>query len=198
MKEMWDKRYATESYVYGIDPNSFFKQELETLTPGKLLLPAEGEGRNAVFAAQLGWSVEAFDYSEKAKTKALQLAKKLGQDLKYTVADIGSFQSAGAFDCIGLIYAHMPGMHRENYHRKLLEFLNPGGIVILEGFSKEQLGKNSGGPQMSEMLFSEEELRSDFKAMADIRVLSAEVELDEGTFHKGVASVIRLVARKPL
>ena len=47
MKEMWDKRYAQTDFVYGTEPNEFFKKQLLKLTPGKILLPAEGEGRNA-------------------------------------------------------------------------------------------------------------------------------------------------------
>jgi hypothetical protein len=59
MNNFWDERYADEEYVYGTTPNQYFKQELEKLTPGKILLPGEGEGRNAVFAATQGWKVTA-------------------------------------------------------------------------------------------------------------------------------------------
>ena len=69
MKEFWNERYAAENYVYGTLPNTFFKYELSRLRPGKILLPAEGEGRNAVYAAEQGWDVYAFDYSHEAKRK---------------------------------------------------------------------------------------------------------------------------------
>lgn len=46
--------------AYGTEPNAFFKAQLDQLTPGRLLLPAEGEGRNAVYAAKKGWEVAAF------------------------------------------------------------------------------------------------------------------------------------------
>lgn len=71
MKLIWDKRYAGDEYVYGIHPNIFFKEKIKGIKPGKILLPAEGEGRNAVYAAALGWNVSAFDFSDKARDKAI-------------------------------------------------------------------------------------------------------------------------------
>ncbi|NVM67000.1 hypothetical protein FHW88_005321 [Mucilaginibacter sp. SG538B] len=61
--EKWDQRYAEEEFAYGEQPNNFLQQQLSLLKPGKILFPAEGEGRNAVFAAGLGWAVSAFDIS---------------------------------------------------------------------------------------------------------------------------------------
>lgn len=53
MKEMWDKRYGNTEYAYGEEPNAFFKKTLDKLDlKGSILLPAEGEGRNAVYAAK--------------------------------------------------------------------------------------------------------------------------------------------------
>ena len=71
---MWDTRYGKDEYAYGTEPNQFLKEKLEDLEPGSILFPAEGEGRNAVYAAQLGWKVSAFDISEVGKQKALKLA----------------------------------------------------------------------------------------------------------------------------
>ena len=59
MKEFWNSRYQEKEYAYGLEPNLFFKSELIKLIPGKALFPAEGEGRNAVFAAKSGWEVTA-------------------------------------------------------------------------------------------------------------------------------------------
>jgi Tellurite resistance protein TehB len=75
MKDFWNTRYKEESYAYGIEPNAFFKENIDKLVPGKILLPAEGEGRNAVYAARKGWEVTAFDFSDEAKIKTLKLAQ---------------------------------------------------------------------------------------------------------------------------
>ena len=76
MKQFWDQRYAENETVYGFTPNQFFKQFIDGRKPGSILLPAEGEGRNAVFAARLGWEVDAFDSSSVARKKALDFAAK--------------------------------------------------------------------------------------------------------------------------
>ena len=73
--DFWNERYAQKEFVYGTQPNTFFKEQLDKLDTGNILLPAEGEGRNAVFAASQGWDVLAFDISESGKKKAIQLAK---------------------------------------------------------------------------------------------------------------------------
>ena len=74
--ERWNDRYSNEEFAYGENPNNYLKEQLEKLPAGNILFPAEGEGRNAVFAAKLGWAVSAFDISDKGKKKALQLAAK--------------------------------------------------------------------------------------------------------------------------
>lgn len=197
MSDFWNVRYATDEYVYGTEPNSFFRENLLKLTPGKILLPAEGEGRNAVFAAKQGWQVTAFDNSIEGQRKALQLADKEGAAISYL---IDSYDSANFpfeyFDCIALIYTHMPHDKRTVYHQKLASFLKPGGSLILEGFSKNQLQFNSGGPKDYGMLFSIEELKSDFSEFNIIQAEETETELKEGTFHDGKASVIRLLATR--
>ena len=76
MKDFWDSRYKETAFVYGEMPNVFFAEELKKIEPGTIILPCEGEGRNAVFAAQLGWNVKAFDFSESGKQKAETLAQK--------------------------------------------------------------------------------------------------------------------------
>lgn len=192
---MWDKRYAQSEYVYGLEPNVFFKETIDKLEPGKILLPAEGEGRNAVYAAVRGWDVVAFDSSVEAQKKALKLAKKNNVQIEYQQATYAQFQyKENTFDAIVLIFAHAP--QRSQYHRNLLRFLKPGGILILEGFTKEQINKKTGGPQSVELLFSKEELLTDFQSLKNIRLEEKEVFLSEGMFHNGLASVIRLTGIK--
>jgi len=195
MENIWNQRYAQEEYVYGVNPNEFYKEELSKLQPGKILFPAEGEGRNAVYAAIKGWDVVAFDSSEEAKKKAEKLAEKNNVRLNYQTASIEEFEyDENSFDAIVLIYVHT--MNREQNHQKLLRMLKPGGVIILEGFSKEQMMNNSGGPRNSEMLFSEEELTRDFNDLKEKQITKTETELNEGQLHKGKASVIRLLGIK--
>lgn len=197
--QFWNERYGNEEYVYGKSPNVYFYQEIQKLTPGKLLLPCEGEGRNAVAAAELGWEVTAFDQSEVGKKKALVLAAEKGVSIDYKVGQLQDLDfSESSFDAIGLVFAHMPFTERENFHRSVSKLLKLGGYLILEGFHVKQLGKNSGGPQQKEMLFTEEMLRSDFSNLTIQTIIDLEVDLDEGLYHKGKAHVIRMLAYLPL
>ena len=82
------------------------------------------------------------------------------------------------------------------FHRKLIDWLIPGGEIILEGFSKEQLGRGSGGPKNADMLWSLEELKEDFAELTISHASELEITLHEGAYHQGEASVIRMIARK--
>lgn len=76
MSQFWNERYSQAEYVYGETPNVFFAAQLDKLSAGTIILPCEGEGRNAVYAASQGWEVKAFDASEAGQKKALLLAEK--------------------------------------------------------------------------------------------------------------------------
>jgi 2-polyprenyl-3-methyl-5-hydroxy-6-metoxy-1,4-benzoquinol methylase len=195
MKQMWDKRYASDDYAYGNQPNVFFKEKIEGIEPGKMLLPAEGEGRNAVYAAALGWNVHAFDFSSNAKEKALLLSKKNKVSIQYAVHGMEeSDYEDDSFDTLAFIYAHNP--NRKDNHRYLLKFLKPGGTIILEAFSKEQINNNTGGPKDVNMLYSIQNLKEDFSQLSELNLWEEDIVLDEGTFHSGKSSVIRLIGKK--
>ncbi len=84
----WDERYASDEYAYGKQPNNYLKEQLEKLTVGTILFPAEGEGRNAVFAAKLSWEVFSFDISPEGKKKALQLAERNDVTIDYRIGEL--------------------------------------------------------------------------------------------------------------
>ena len=197
MKEMWDQRYAGEEYVYGTLPNLFFKEKIEGISPGKLILPAEGEGRNAVFAAGLGWQVTAVDFSEEAKKKALKLAGLNDVALTYNVDDFTRMDfGKELYDAAGLIYAHISPDHRQEVHRKIARSLKPGGYLILEAFNKNQINNSSGGPKSLEMLYSITMLLDDFKDLDILHLEENNVVLDQGGFHQGDAAIIRFYGQK--
>lgn len=197
--EFWNSRYGGKEFIYGKVPNRFFKDQLDRLKPGKLLLPCEGEGRNAVYAASAGWEVEAFDQSREGKRKALELSKEQHVEIRYTLCSVDEFDPCrGRFDAVGLIYCHLPGELREGFYSKVKSALKPGGKLILEAFSKEQLQFNSGGPPYSSLLFDLQELANEMKGLNILHNEKTLIELREGTHHKGPASVIRLTAEKEI
>lgn len=201
-KEMWDERYKENEFVYGKEPNLFFKEWLQKFDPGTILMPADGEGRNGVFAAELGWKVTSTDLSEKGKLKTLALAKEKNVSLKYIVGDLDQLHfDAASFDAIGLIYAHFSAEKKSFLHKKLNDCVKPGGIIIFEAFSKLHLlynGRNPkvGGPKDIDMLFSAAEIVTDFENYEILLLEEKEITLEEGKYHIGKGSVIRFVGRK--
>ena len=198
----WNERYRDVVFAYGEDPNEYLKEELEKLPIGKILFPAEGEGRNAVYAAQLGWDVSAFDISQEGKNKAIQLAEKKGVTIDYQVGLLEdlNFESE-QFDAIALIYAHFPANIKSAYHQKLNSLLKKGGTIIFESFSKKHLAyvmanENVGGPKDIDSLFSIDEIKADFPQYTIIELVEQDVELSEGLYHNGTGSVIRFVGEK--
>ena len=197
MKQFWNERYAEKEFAYGKEPNQFLKENLHKLPKGKILFVAEGEGRNAVFAAQNGYEVVAFDYSESAKSKALTLAKEQNVQLNYLVSDVMdlSFEPE-SFDAMVFIFTHFPAVIRKQAHQKLVSFLKPKGKILFEAFSKEQLNYTSGGPKDIDMLFSEEEVKNEFPNIVFERLSTEKVILDEGLFHQGEGVVVRFIGTK--
>ena len=200
--DRWNDRYSIDEFAYGVYPNEYFKEQLEKLTVGKILFPAEGEGRNAVFAAKLGWTVSAFDISIEGKNKAIRLAENNKVTIDYQIGELQTLNyDSEQFDAIALIYAHFPADIKSLYHKTLDKYLRKNGLVIFEAFSKSHLdyiAKNEkvGGPKDIAMLFSIDELKSDFTNYEIIELEEKEIELNEGLFHNGKGSVIRFVGRK--
>ena len=200
----WNDRYSKVEFAYGVAPNNYLKVQLEKLPGGAILFPAEGEGRNAVFAASLGWSVIAFDISDEGKKKALGLAEKNNVKLDYLVGELETLDfKSEQFDVIALIYAHFPARIKSSYHKTFDRLLKTGGLLIFEAFSKKHLdyaavNQNVGGPKDIDSLFSIAEIQSDFPDYEVQELAEMEIELSEGLYHNGTGSVIRFVGRKKM
>ncbi|WP_442591674.1 class I SAM-dependent methyltransferase [Pedobacter sp. AW31-3R] len=198
----WEERYSGEAFAYGTAPNHYLKEQLTKISQGKILFAAEGEGRNAVFAASLGWEVAAFDISTEGKNKAMKLAEARGVEIDYRVGELETLGFAKEqFDVIALIYAHFPAAIKSLCHQALDKYLRKGGIIIFEAFSKKHIdylsrNENVGGPKDIASLFSMEELEADFSGYEFQELMETEVELSEGLYHNGLGSVIRCIARK--
>lgn len=197
MKNIWNERYSENEYVYGEEPNLFFAEQLNKQKPGKIILPCEGEGRNAVHAASQGWTVNAFDSSEAGKIKALQLADKNGVHIIYDVDDAVTISyPENSVDAAAFIYAHFPPGIRKQIHQKAIKWLKPGGKIIIEAFNPDQLQNNSGGPKELPMLYTEGIIKGDFKGLKTELIQTLPVILKEGKYHKGKADIIRFVGIK--
>lgn len=203
-KKRWDTRYQESGFAYGKEPNLFFKEWLQKLAPGTILMPADGEGRNGVYAATLNWEVTACDLSEAGKLKALELANEKQVSITYLVEDLEKLEfEQESFDVIALIYAHFSSDQKSMLHKKLQGFLKPGGLIIMEAFSKAHLDFNAidpkvGGPKEIDMLCSIAEIKADFENYEPLLLEERIIELEEGKYHIGQGAVIRFVGRKPM
>ncbi|MEM8781521.1 MAG: rhodanese-like domain-containing protein [Planctomycetota bacterium] len=196
-RAFWDAMYGREGHLYGKEPNVFFARQIAALPPGRLLLPAEGEGRNAIYAAKLGWRVDAFDISEVARTKAMRFADHEGVWISYRLAD---FASPGLgeekYDAVALIYSHVPSAIKAEGHAAIAAAIKPGGMLFVECFDKSHPAVQSGfGPQSAEMLYGVDELRRDFVGFEIQRLEVTTDAFDHGR-HAGPGRVVRMIARK--
>lgn len=202
MKDFWNERYSEQEFIYGESPNEYLKEKLKTIPSAKILFACEGEGRNVVFAAQSGWEVSAFDQSEMGKQKAELLAQKNNVQIEYIASDLDNISyPEQSFDALALIYAHFHSDTRKKYHQKLASYLKKDGILIIEAFNSQQIenqrqNPNTGGPRDVEMLYDLEEILSDFEGFELIEACGTMTELNEGNYHTGKASVIRIFAIK--
>ncbi|WP_166960733.1 class I SAM-dependent methyltransferase [Yeosuana marina] len=203
MENFWDMRFKQDAYVYGTQPNAFFKEAIDRYKPtGKLLLPAEGEGRNATYAAKKGLNVYAFDTSIEGKNKAMKLAERNNVSINYEVGDFFNLELLNeTFDAAALIFAHFSLDILQDYHKKVVELLKPNGLIIIEAFSKnhiefQKVNPLAGGPKNIDMLFSKETIARDFPNFEILKLDEIEDTLKEGEFHNGKAKLIRFIGRK--
>lgn len=194
----WDERYSEPDFAYGTEPNDFLVSVVNKIPQGKILSLAEGEGRNAVYLASLGYQVTGVDGSEVGLSKAQTLAADRGVNIKTIHADLAEFHiEPKQWDGILACYCHVPSALRIQLHKAAVCGLKPGGVFVLEAFSKEQLARNTGGPQSLDMLMSLEELKQELYGLEFIHAVQTEREVHEGSKHTGLASVIQILAIKP-
>jgi len=195
--KFWDEKYAGVDSVYGKEPNKFFKEQIGKLKPGKILIPGDAEGRNGVYAAVNGWIVNSVDYSQVAHDKAVQFAHDSGTEISYLVIDLSEYEPhKNYYDAVGIIFLHLSEELRKTFLKKTVQSLKPGGTIIFEAFAKDQLGRDSGGPQDASMLYELEEIKNLFSGLKQLLAVKEIVNLTESKFHSGEASVIRFVGQK--
>ncbi len=193
---MWNQRYSSDEFAYGTEPNSFLVANAKLLT-GPVLSLAEGEGRNAVFLASLGLEVLGVDGSETGLAKAKKLAESRGVRITTEVADLATYEPPASFyGSVVSISAHLPSDVRRRLYPLVEQSLKPGGIILLEAYSKSQLARDTGGPKDPDMLLTADAIVSEFPNCEVILCREIEREVVEGEFHTGLASVVQFIARK--
>ena len=195
-KKFWNERYQSESYLYGVEANTFLRDNIGLLREPVLSI-AEGEGRNAVYMASQGLSVLGVDYSETGLKKAEALAQANGVEIETKVTDLMEFQPENNyFGAVVSIFAHLPSAIRNRLYPRVESSLKSGGIFLLEAYSENQLARDTGGPKDLDMLMTVEKLQQEFQGLTPILAREIEREVKEGSGHTGIASVVQFIARK--
>lgn len=195
---MWDERYSDDEYVYGKDPNEFLANAVDKIPKGKVLCVAEGEGRNAVFLAEHGYEVYAVDASAVGLEKARKLAKERGVTIHTTVSDLAHYDiEPQSLDGVVSIFAHVPPQVRKELHRKIVDGLRPGGVLILESYRPEQLKYKTGGPPTAEFMMTLEGLEQELKGLNFEYAVELDRDVVEGKFHTGKGAVVQIIGIKP-
>jgi SAM-dependent methyltransferase len=166
-REEWNARYAAQELLWGAEPNRFVAREFgETPARGRALDLACGEGRNAIWLAQRGWSVTAVDYSPVALDRGRRLAATRHVDVEWIEADVVRFVPApGAFQLVIIAYVHLPEHDRRTMLRHAVAALGPGGTLFMIGHARLNLTHGVGGPQRPELLWEPAELEREVAAL---------------------------------
>ena len=196
---MWDERYQTPEYIFGDQPCQWLIMNQHRLPQsGQALALGDGEGRNGVFLAELGFEVTSVDLSEVGLSKARDLARKRGVTIQTVQADLEHYEiEAESQDLIVSIYCHLPDAIRKLVHERAEVALKPGGLFILEAFHHSQLKYQSGGPKTTDLLYDLDALLGDFQTLQILEAFDGLCYLDEGARHSGIGHIVRLVLQKP-
>lgn len=196
----WQERFGGENYHYGSAPAAFVRTHMSGLGAGaRILSIAEGEGRNAVFLAGLGYRVTAVEPTRSGRDKALALAAARQVTLDWRGDDLADFYwPEAAYDAaLGCFFQFASPAFRARILAGLGRAVRPGGSVFLHGFSTRQLANRSGGPRIEEQLWTVPRILAAFPGWEVIRAEDYDAILDEGTGHSGHAALVDVIVRRP-
>jgi SAM-dependent methyltransferase len=194
----WDECYSEPGFAHGIAPNEFLVSVVDRIPKGRILSLAEGEGKNAVYLASLGYGVTGVDGSIVGLRKAVDLATERGVTISTIHADLGSFEiETEQWDGVIACYCHVPSAIRIPLHHAAVLGLKSGGVFVLEAFSTEQFIYDTDGPHSLDMLMTLDDLKRELAGLEFAHAAQIVREAQEGSRRAGLTSVIQLVGIKP-
>jgi len=195
----WDARFDRPDYIFGTRPNTFLEANVDVIPEGgRVLCIADGEGRNSVWLAERGYSVEAVDASTVALAKAERLAETRGVHVDVRHGDLTRMDWPPArYDAVvGVFLQFVPSRDRPALWASIHGTLREGAVFLLIGYTPEQLRYGTGGPGDVDRLYDPDVLRRELALFTLDRFVAREYEMDEGPAHRGMSAVIEVIARR--
>jgi SAM-dependent methyltransferase len=151
----WDDRYAGPELVWGSGPNCFVAEELAALAPGRAIDLGTGEGRNAIWLAERGFTVTAVDFSRVGLARAAGLAAGRGVSVDWVHADLLDYQpTPGGYDLVLIAYIQLPADRLTALARAAGAALAPGGTLLAVGHDQDNLTRGHAGPKDPSVLWT--------------------------------------------
>ena len=128
----WDARYRErDGAMWSARPNGRLVAEVAALTPGRALDVGCGEGADAIWLAQRGWTVTAIDISEVAICRAREASHPAGAAVEWICGDaLQTPLPARSFDLVSMQYPALPKAAGEPAVRSMLATVRPGGLLL--------------------------------------------------------------------
>ncbi|MCU1451418.1 MAG: putative methyltransferase, partial [Acidimicrobiales bacterium] len=128
----WDARYSErDGAMWSGRPNGRLVAEVGALTPRRVLDVGCGEGADAIWLAQRGWTVTAIDISDVAVSRARDAAQLNGAAVEWVCGDALQVPfSTRSFDLLSMQYPALPKAAGEAAARTLLDTVRPGGLLL--------------------------------------------------------------------
>ncbi len=193
--EDWDRRYAEKDLLWSATPNRVLVAEAAGLPPGRALDLACGEGRNAIWLAELGWRVTAVDFSEVAIAKAQTKAAEHAVDVDFLCADLLDYEpEIEAYDLVVVLFLQLTVEERRPVLSLAAGALAPGGTFLLVGHDSTNLTDGVGGPSEPTVLYTPDDIIAE---LPELEIEKAERILRdvEGEDRPAIDALVR--ARKP-
>jgi tellurite methyltransferase len=181
-RAVWDSFYKSKNNAFGKEAVGFLKDNLHFVKPGLAFVPAMGEGRNAIYIAKKGFTVDGNDLSEVAVDHAIEEAKNQHITIRGIVADLNEYHYLeNHYDFVVVSLFYIPTLIP-----KFKKSLKRGGYILF--YEKLDTGKNAASVSPDDFIVKADELKAMLK---DFKIQVIKQYKDHNV------DVIGVLARKP-
>ncbi len=193
MSSPWDDRYTAHPAAFGVEPNDFLAAHAARIprSSGPVLCIGDGQGRNGVYLASLGFDVISIDLSPVGLDGARRLAAEQQVSITTVVADLATYRPPSDCAAVVSIFCHLPTPVRAVAYPRLIAALRPGGFWVHESYAPGQIGRGTGGPSDPDMLTSADRLLHELAGLTHLLARECVRTVVEGPLHTGEAEVVQ-------